>query len=87
MEKARSCFPWIVRYCERTLQLVPTLPGPVAVKWAVSGFPYCGDAEPEEAAERFVKTWYAQEKIRSTESLRRFFREDEREPVLARRRG
>ena len=50
MEKARSCFPWIVRYCERTLQLVPTLPGPVAVKWAVSGFPYCGDAEPDSRA-------------------------------------
>jgi len=78
MQKARSCFPWIARYCARTLELVPTLPGPVAVKWAVSGFPYCGDAEPEEAAERFVKTWYAQEKIRSTESVRRFFGEQNR---------
>ena len=77
MEKARSCFPWIVRYCTRTLQLVPSLPGPVAVKWAVSGFPYCGDAEPEEAAEKFVKSWYAQETIRSTESVRRFFREQD----------
>jgi hypothetical protein len=80
MEKARSSFPWIARYCVRTLQLVPTLPGPVAVKWALSGYPYCGDAEPEEAAEKFVKTWYAKEKIRSTETLRRFFREQEQAP-------
>ena len=78
MEKARSCFPWIARYCARTLELVPSLPGPVAVKWAVSGFPYCGFAEPEEAADMFVKTWYAQETIRSTESVRRFFGEQRR---------
>ena len=54
MQKARAAHPWIARYCIRTLQLMPTLPMPVVIRWAVSGFPYCGDDEPERAAERFV---------------------------------
>jgi hypothetical protein len=54
MEKPHSSHPWIARYCIRTLQLLPLLPAPVAIRWAVRGYPYCSDDEPEHAAERFV---------------------------------
>lgn len=54
MEKPRSAHPWIARYCVRTLQLLPSLPTPIAIRWAVHGYPYCGDEEPERAAELFV---------------------------------
>ena len=54
MERARSAHPWIARYCIRTLQLLPSLPPRIAIRWAVGGYPYCADIEPERAAEMFV---------------------------------
>ena len=54
MEKPRSAHPWIARYCIRTLQLLPSLPAPIAIRWAVHGYPYCRDEEPERVAEMFV---------------------------------
>ncbi|HWH83298.1 MAG TPA: hypothetical protein VNU71_13800 [Burkholderiaceae bacterium] len=75
MEKAYSSHPWIARYCVRTLQLLPALPTPVAIKWAVSGFPYCADTEPERAAEMFVGAKLAGERARNDGVLRRFFGE------------
>lgn len=54
MERARASHPWITRYCIRTLQLLPALPPGIAIRWAVGGYPYCADLEPERAAEMFV---------------------------------
>ena len=53
---------WITRYCVRTLQLLPSLPTPLAIRWAVSGYPYCADTEPERAAERFIDGQLAQQR-------------------------
>jgi hypothetical protein len=72
MERARSSHPWIARYCIRTLQLLPSLPPRIAIRWAVSGYPYCADLEPERAAEMFVDSRRANGAAQAAGVLQRF---------------
>jgi hypothetical protein len=65
MEKPRCAHPWLARHCIRTLQLLPSLPTPIAIRWAVHGYGYCSDEEPELAAERFVEARQARERQRA----------------------
>ena len=83
MEKARSAHAWIARYCIRTLQLLPSLPAPVAIRWAVHGYPYCADEEPERAAESFVDTREAWQREHGRSVLQRFLADDESPPPSA----
>lgn len=76
MEKPRAAHPWIARYCIRTLELLPGLPPRVAIQWAVSAYPYCGDIEPEHAAERHVDSMTVRDRSRTSFVLRRFFADE-----------
>lgn len=76
MEKPRSAHPWIARYCIRTLELLPSLPPRVAIQWAVGGYPYCGDIEPERAAELYVDSMAVRDRSRTSFVLRRFFADE-----------
>ena len=80
MEKPRSAHPWLARYCIRTLQLLPSLPPSLAIRWAVQGYGYCGDEEPERAAERFVEARQARERQRAPAAPRGRERADGRRP-------
>jgi hypothetical protein len=72
MERGRSAHPWIARYCIRTLQLQPSLPARIAIRWAVAAYPYCADLEPERAAEIFVDS----RRARAAQALQRFAADD-----------
>lgn len=76
MERARSAHPWIARYCIRTLQLLPSLPPRIAIRWAVGGYPYCADIEPERAAEMFVDSRRSDGAAHAAGVLQRFVAED-----------
>ena len=73
-----SSHEWIARFCAKVLRLAPELSVTTAVRWAVSGFPYCGDIEPEAAAEMRVVATLMQRQERPSSYLRRLFHDDTR---------
>lgn len=64
---------WIARFCVKVLRLAPELSVTTAVRWAVSGFPYCGDIEPEAAAEMRVVATLMQREEKPSSYLSRLF--------------
>jgi hypothetical protein len=71
MESARSAHPWIARYSLRVLQLLPSLPTHTAIGWAVSRYPYCVDAAPEDVADKDVDSKLSRGVQRVSNDLRR----------------
>ena len=65
--------PWIARFSDRAMQLLPGLPVLTAIHWAVAKFPFCGHLEPASTAETFVRSKLAHQRHSSSEDLRRRF--------------
>ncbi len=58
--RPRASHPWIARYCIRMLELVPSMRVEAALQRAILAFPYCGDLDPADAAEKYVVATHAE---------------------------